>query len=270
MKILIMAFVVIHLVERLLIERGCVVQTSGRVGNYLSELVFSQMMLARHHIRHHRKTGVYPFNNTGGEVETNFGGSISIHHFLWFGLDLRTKMNMKNYMGRRGEVVQLMGVLESRRKFDVVIHVHLDHAYDTLLPLSYYRSILPGLDNVETICIVSKPIDVLQLGLLNDIQEYVYEVTGVDAVVITGDVEEAFEVMMSGSTFVGSTSSFWIWPVFVSSVVKAVYFPLFGQMTYMGLTEREMKDGEDRVFYGKEIAIREKITLETLHLFYDV
>lgn len=281
--IIIIIFVFIYIQERIFIKNCCVVDYGGRMGNRLTEYIFARLLLANHNLSFQSSLEFpFPFNysNKTGRVfkKTSFASKISLFKFLHFGLDLKVKMNINNYLGRRKELYDILNIpVINKITYDVVIHVRLEdvfneHPYYTLLPLSFYKQVLVAIQvktKVKSICIVSKPIDDTQHIILNNIQSYVFNLTNVMPILQINSIEKDYITFMSTPVFIASTSSFWMWPVFLSSVLKEIHFPIFGQTLYMGFTKKSVVD-EDRVFYGYDLPFKKKITLQNLNLIYDI
>lgn len=253
----------------------------GRTGNVLTQYIFARVFIAKYNLSYTNGPRMwlpFPFNYTNKTgrafLPSSFASEISGEIYLKFGTILSKEMNMPTYFGRKKQIKELLNIPTwNTIKYDVVVHIRLDdifydHAYYTLLPLSFYKEVFSNIKKPKSICLVGKPLDDQQFTLLKDIQQFIFNQTQVMPFIQTGSVEEDFETFMSAPVFVASTSSFWFWPVFVSDVTKEVHFPLFGQTRFMGLT-KTMKD-EQRIYYAYELPISTKIKQNELNLFYDV
>jgi hypothetical protein len=154
-------------------------------------------------------------------------------------------LSMKYYYKHRDFIKVLLKNEKVHEKTDIVIHVRLDDIMNnmceyTLLPSSYYMNILEKLPFFRTVKIVARckngqsksqvHEDIIQkylLDYLKEIIEHSFQFCTVD-ICNTDDISKDYETIMQAETFIGSTSYFWTWPIFVSDNIKKVYYPDFG------------------------------------------
>jgi hypothetical protein len=131
-------------------------------------------------------------------------------------------------------------------RFDLAVHVRLGDVFDghplyTVLPLSFYRRALAnvrGLDERARVAVLGNPTDEQQRGILRDVARAVHNATGASPrLMMDNSVQSDFDIIAASAVLIASTSSFWIWPGFLSDVQREVHMPAFGQALRYHLCE---------------------------------
>lgn len=163
-------------------------------------------------------------------------------------------------------------------KIDVVIHVRLDDIMNdmkeySLLPLSYYKDCLNKIGEFKNIVIVGKPSggeskftsdeNKQQLKILTDLKLFIeHNWPDKNVSIQTGTLDEDYFTITRARNFIGSTSYFWFWPIFVSECIENLYFPDWGVVKKFHIEKFE---------HCKTISIKPKIgeKLKYYTQFYD-
>lgn len=122
---------------------------------------------------------------------------------------------------------------------DIGIHIRLDdvfeaqHAMYVVLPIEWYQTVFQSMDfRKGTVCLFVRPIDDFQHRIVRKILNLLPPTT---VLFDSGDVDKDWTAMYGVREFVGSPSSFWFWPVWLSPNLERIHIP------NIGLTQMEMR-----------------------------
>lgn len=237
-------------------------KTTRRTGNALYDFIFLRLFSIQYGTRFDSSSDFpFPFHNMNTSTfQQNIGFYYDEipnypHDFVYY-------RNRKQYL------IDLLNIEQVPFECDITIHLRLedifnDHPMYTLLPLSFYREVFSSFPFYSPICIIGKPINKEQVGIVREIEKLaLLYFVDVRVRVIGRTIEDDFKTIMSSNILVGSTSSFWFWPAYLSNNVKEIHVPDFGQIQFMNLSS------DDYVTIKKyKLKIKKKLTINEYLLF---
>ena len=219
---------------------------TGRLGNQLFEYIFWALMTMQYGgtFKNTYKPFPRPFDK-GPEIFTiNKNETLDLGLSQYDELIPGYPMSFKYYSRHRQLIRSLLNIGSYSKKYDIVIHVRLDDVFDdymayndyTVLPFSFYDDVFKvikkehGPTDLFKILLIGRTIDSFQEKILDDLTEYIKKVSSSsDVRKQTGSVTEDMTAIMESPILIGSTSSFWCWPSFLSNICTEVHIPVFGQ-----------------------------------------
>lgn len=245
----------------------------GRMGNRMYEFIMYRMM-ASHHclpLSHEHYNFPRPFD----QMDVNktclkwdlepFNENIQVYPF-----------HFKFYRNKRDRLISYLNITQTKRaRCDVLIHLRLDDVFNdhggyTLLPLSFYKAAFTRIGQVNTTCFVGSALEPLHKRHVYDLRHFTRQYSKTTQWFGTQSIEKDFRVLMSAHIVIGSSSSFWFWPVYLSMHTKEIHVPIYDQTRAMGLAEPNMSDDFVKVF-AYPLPFKDKIKPNTYNkLFYDI
>ena len=221
---------------------------TGRLGNMLFEYMFWYLMTCYYGGTF--KNIYEPFPKPFDKLPNTF--TINKHDEVFKYLNFSNyhelipgyPMNFKYYSHSRKLLKSLLNIETFTKKYDIVIHVRLDDVFDdsmayddyTVLPFSFYDDVFKVIKKQHgstcnfKILLIGRTIDSFQEKVLEDLTQFIRKVSGSkDVNKQTGTVTEDMTAIMSSPILIGSTSSFWCWPSFLSNICTEIHIPVFGQ-----------------------------------------
>ena len=272
---------------------------TGRTGNQLFEYVFWTLMTLEHGgIFENTYTNLpRPFDKLPKtfQIKKNETQDLGLknYHELIPGYP----MSFKYYANKRHLLQQLLNMETFTKKYDIVIHVRLDDVFGsiidhpelkdyTVLPFSFYENVFKVIKKVHgptkslKILLLGRTVDSFQKKILEDLTDYIKKVSGSKNVLYkSGSVTEDLIDIMSSPILVGSTSSFWTIPTFLSNISEEIHIPVFGQTNMYHYFDfdsvvyknyvRRYSERDNYTIYGYLLPFTEKIQKETIELMYD-
>ena len=219
-----------------------VTRVCGRLGNQLFEYIYQRLVALKYGLA---------FESTFGKFPRPFNKGILRHHAnnpqkITFPTkyDKQFPHSIKIYQKYRKQIKNmLLGSIPKTKVADVVVHVRLGdivnngHDIYSVLPMSFYVKAFKKIKNKKKVIIVSFPEDNFQKEYLNTLRDTLYDhFDDIKKIILQSkSISSDMITFMHAPTFVGSVGSFWFWPVFLSSQIREIHIPLFGQNYNMDL-----------------------------------
>lgn len=231
------------------------------MGNYLFQYVFWRLMSLRHG-RPFADLVNFKFVHDPFELSAVAGArpQMTLEEWDSFGIDMpigEYMMDFRLYRRHRGLIKTALRPRPHARQYDVAVHVRLDDIFGeqehyTALPRSFYkRAVANALAETRSerksasVVLIGRPISRLQYEMIMDVADVISALNDdVRPKIVTyGSVSDDMTTLMSSTSVVASTSTFWFWPCFASNVTTSLHVPMWGQnLVYNFFSNATAKD----------------------------